>query len=508
MNEIWGFLIRTSAFLGKEIFEVLRQPRLLLTLVLGPFLILLIFGIGYRNEPRALRTLFVISANSPIEEQIEEYAQTLGPQLVYQGTTTDSDAAFQQLRVGNVDLVVVAPPRAYDTIRRSEQAVFNLYHREIDPFQVDYVNYFGQVYTDEVNRRVVQAIAAEGQQDASTVQEEITTARQHATAMREAMESGNLLAARQQQIELTDNLDNVSLAVGASLGLLSGVEQTLGGGGGGDAGDILASLNSLQGDLDQISVGNEMEPTQEEVDSARRVEENLQGLESQLEQFTEISPHIIVQPFRSEAESIAEVEPSPLDFFAPAVVSLLLQHLAITFAALSIVRERNVGTLELFQVSPLSAGETLFGKYLSYMFFGVLITAALTLLLYFGLAVPMLGSWWNYALVVLGLLFTSISIGFVISLLSQTDSQAVQYTMLVLLTSVFFSGFIMDLSLLWEPVRAISWALPTTYGIVMLRDIMLRGLQPDMLLVAALYAIGVALMVVAWLLLRRMLTPR
>jgi ABC-2 type transport system permease protein len=41
-----GFLIRISAFLRKELFEVSRQPRLLATLVGGPFLILLIFGAG------------------------------------------------------------------------------------------------------------------------------------------------------------------------------------------------------------------------------------------------------------------------------------------------------------------------------------------------------------------------------------------------------------------------------------------------------------------------------
>ena len=52
-------LIRILAFLRKEIFEVIRQPMLVLTLVLGPFLILLFFGIGYRNEPRALRTVIV-----------------------------------------------------------------------------------------------------------------------------------------------------------------------------------------------------------------------------------------------------------------------------------------------------------------------------------------------------------------------------------------------------------------------------------------------------------------
>ena len=59
-NDFLSLLIRISAFLSKEIFEIMRQPMLLVTLVLGPFLILFFFGIGFRNEPRSLRTMFVI----------------------------------------------------------------------------------------------------------------------------------------------------------------------------------------------------------------------------------------------------------------------------------------------------------------------------------------------------------------------------------------------------------------------------------------------------------------
>jgi ABC-2 type transport system permease protein len=56
-------------------------------------------------------------------------------------------------------------------------------------------------------------------------------------------------------------------------------------------------------------------------------------------------------------------------------------------------------------------------------------------------------------------LFTSLGIGFAISIVSQTDSQAVQYSMMILLGSVFFSGFIMSLDMLLPSVRIISWRL-------------------------------------------------
>ena len=119
MNRIFKVIIRSSAFLGKEINTILRQTRLILTLVLGPFLILLLFGIGYRNEARPLRTLFVVQDDNPYREQVEAFATSLGSQLIYQGMVSDISQAQARLKQGQVDLVVVVPEEAYRTIRNS-----------------------------------------------------------------------------------------------------------------------------------------------------------------------------------------------------------------------------------------------------------------------------------------------------------------------------------------------------------------------------------------------------
>src|SRR5512146_2314166 len=117
MSKVCQAIIRASSFFRKEIFEIVRQPRLIFTLVLGPFLILLIFGIGYNNQPRELRTLFVAQPGSAMAKDIEQYAPTIGPQLIYEGITGDQNAALQRLQRGEVDLVVVAPGDAYQKIR-------------------------------------------------------------------------------------------------------------------------------------------------------------------------------------------------------------------------------------------------------------------------------------------------------------------------------------------------------------------------------------------------------
>ena len=75
-------------------------------------------------------------------------------------------------------------------------------------------------------------------------------------------------------------------------------------------------------------------------------------------------------------------------------------------------------------------------------------------------------------------LLASLALGMVLSMISGSETQAVQYAMLTLLAGLFFSGFVLDVSQLATPYRYISYLLPVTYGIDMLHDVMLRGVAP------------------------------
>jgi ABC-2 type transport system permease protein len=94
-------------------------------------------------------------------------------------------------------------------------------------------------------------------------------------------------------------------------------------------------------------------------------------------------------------------------------------------------------------------------------------------------------------------------VGFLISLISQTDTQAVQYSMLLMLARIFFSGFFLDLRLMKAPITFIAWSLPATYGIRMLQDIMLRGSSAPLLVFLGIAGIGIALFLIDWILLRK-----
>ncbi len=211
---------------------------------------------------------------------------------------------------------------------------------------------------------------------------------------------------------------------------------------------------------------------------------------------TNIPPDVIARPLDVQTKNIAPVDPSMIFFFAPAVFALVLQHLGITLTALSLVRERLSGAMDLFRVAPVRSWEILVGKYVAYGILSLFVAAAVGLLLVFGLHVPLLGTPERLITGVFLVTFASLGVGLLISLLADSERQAVQLAMLVLLASMFFSGVVLPIDEFRVPVRFLSYALPVTYGIQFFQEVMLRGTRGDAFALVDLVALGMALYVV------------
>jgi ABC-2 type transport system permease protein len=216
-----------------------------------------------------------------------------------------------------------------------------------------------------------------------------------------------------------------------------------------------------------------------------------------------VSPQVIAAPTRAEPRNLAPVSPNVVAFFAPAVLALVLQHMGVTLTALSMVRERLSGAMDIFRVAPVRALEILSGKYLAYAFFNLSIAAMILLLLVGVLHEPLLSPPGDVATVVALLSFASLGLGLLISTIVDSERQAVQLSMLVLLASVFFSGFVLPLDQFVTPMRIAAYSLPVTHGIQLLQDFMLRGSTNQAWELFALGGIGAALFVVTLATVRR-----
>ncbi len=494
---LWQTIIRIFAFVSKEIRAILHQPRLIFSLILGPFLILLIFGVGYRDTPRTLHTLFVVPESSEIADRVEEYATSLGSRISFAGIVHTAAEADRKLRAGEVDLVVVTPLDPMADWQNDEQSTFTLYHSEVDPFEDVYIQVIGQRYAEEINRQLLMAALASSQQEAGVWQEDVVEAKTQAGTVREALAAGNTAMAHRSAEALKEDLNLLTMAVSSGISLVASLEEA--GSQANTTTQLLTEMETLQSRVDDLLTFTEHNTVLSEGEvTAAEIEASLAEVDALLLTFQEMDTNILAAPFRSESLSITAVRIEPMHFYVPAVIALLLQHLAITLAGLSIIREKIGGTMELFRAAPVTAFETLFGKYISYFLIIGLLAAVLTSLVVLVLRVPMLGSWGHYMVVLLALMLASLSIGFHISLSAGSHSQAIQYGMLTLLAAIFFSGFFLPLYRLAPMVRVVSWLLPATYGTGLLQNVMLRGEAPQILLLIALYGFAMILLLLAW----------
>ncbi|HEX2142100.1 MAG TPA: ABC transporter permease, partial [Candidatus Limnocylindria bacterium] len=220
-----------------------------------------------------------------------------------------------------------------------------------------------------------------------------------------------------------------------------------------------------------------------------------------------ISPEVLAKPTTAVTQNVSPTPPSVINFFSPAVLALVLQHLAVTLTALSMVRERISGQMDLFRVAPVSSTEVLLGKYLAYALLSLFVTVVVGALMIFVFGVPVLAGYLPAIGIVLLLTFASLGVGLLISLIADSERNAVQLSMLVLLASVFFSGFVLPVEDFIGPVQYVAYALPVTHGIQTLQEAMLRGAISSWWMVVVLFGIGAVLYLLTLWRLRRVLRP-
>ena len=169
---VMGFIIRISAFVAKEFYSVVSQPRLMAVLILGPFLILLIFGISYQNNYRTLRTIVVIPEDSRIEATVRAFTDLPLGGINVIDLTADIPEALSSLKNQRADLVMIIPQDAVKKIEDNQQAEFTFYHQEIDPVEIGYVEFVAERVTEEINRQLLLATVERSKEVAQSYQTE------------------------------------------------------------------------------------------------------------------------------------------------------------------------------------------------------------------------------------------------------------------------------------------------------------------------------------------------
>jgi len=163
------------------------------------------------------------------------------------------------------------------------------------------------------------------------------------------------------------------------------------------------------------------------------------------------------------------------NFFVPGVIGLVLQMATVFATAMSLVRERERGTLEQLLVSPLSRWGLMLGKLTPYLVIAMVMAVGLFAIMRWVFHVPIAGDVTALMVSAFLYIFALLSLGLLISTRAQNQMQALQMSMLFILPSVFFSGFIFPRDTMPWIFQALGSCLPATYFIELMRAIILRG---------------------------------
>jgi ABC-2 type transport system permease protein len=165
----------------------------------------------------------------------------------------------------------------------------------------------------------------------------------------------------------------------------------------------------------------------------------------------------------------------------PALIGVILFMTMVVFTAISLVRERERGNLELLITTPVRSVELMIGKLAPYVVVGLIQT---TLILVMGTLlfdVPVNGAVWQLYVGSSLFIGSTLALGLVISTFAQTQFQAMQLGFFTMLPSILLSGFLFPFDGMPKAAQWLAQVLPLTHFNTIVRGVVLRGAElPDL----------------------------
>jgi ABC-2 type transport system permease protein len=169
-------------------------------------------------------------------------------------------------------------------------------------------------------------------------------------------------------------------------------------------------------------------------------------------------------------------------FMIPGVLALLLLLVTANLAAMAIVREKELGTLEQLNVTPLRRWELIVGKLLPYGVIALVDVLLVTAVAVFWFEVPLRGSVGLLLTMSLVYVLCTLGLGLFISTISDTQQQAMMTATFFFLTPmIYLSGFIFPIENMPQVIQYVTYLIPLRYFLVIVRGIFLKGIGLDLL---------------------------
>jgi ABC-2 type transport system permease protein len=238
-----------------------------------------------------------------------------------------------------------------------------------------------------------------------------------------------------------------------------------------------------------------------------RVQALIDGSDSTVAQPAYAAATAIGAAFTGMPPALLDVRPRVLfnpdlrsaNFLVPGLIGVIMQLITMFLTALSIVGERERGTLDQLMVTPIGALGLMLGKITPYAIIGFLDFLLALFAMNVIFRVPVAGSIPLLLILAIGFLAAALGMGLLVSTVAETQVQAMLGVFALTLPSILLSGFFFERPLMPPVMQWLGYAIPLTYFLEILRGIVLRGAglgelwQP----VAAMLALATMLLVAA-----------
>jgi ABC-2 type transport system permease protein len=169
-------------------------------------------------------------------------------------------------------------------------------------------------------------------------------------------------------------------------------------------------------------------------------------------------------------------------FMLPGIFALLLLVVTSNLSSMAVVREREIGTLEQLNVTPLGRMQLILGKLLPYAAIGMIDAIVVLTVIVFWFHVPLRGSFWLLIAMSLVYLMTTLGLGLFISTISHTQQQAMMTSTFFFMTPMMYlSGFVFPIENMPSWIQPLTYLIPLRYFVIILRGIFLKGVGLDTL---------------------------
>lgn len=169
------------------------------------------------------------------------------------------------------------------------------------------------------------------------------------------------------------------------------------------------------------------------------------------------------------------------NFYVPGIIALLIMLVTLLLTCMSVVREREIGTMEQLIVSPIRPLELILGKTIPFALIGYVDVALVTVVGVSLFDVPIRGSFLLLLAATTLYLLSSLGIGLLISTISRTQQQAMMSMFFFFMPAILLSGFIFPIANMPEAVQLLTYANPLRYFLIIIRGIFLKGIGLNIL---------------------------